>query len=455
MLAHSHARVPLHRRARIGKAIRRAGSALAAFAAFAFTQPAVADIDIQHWQTPSGVPVYYVHAPQIPMVDIVLQFDAGHTRSNGKQGIAGLTSSLLNQGAGSLTQEEIIDRFDDIGARFSASADMDKTRVGLRSLRDDDLFDQALQLFITLVSKPDFPVKNFNRAKKQQIAYIKTRDQNIANVRGRTFGQAIYKGHLYGIPGGGTEKTVGSVTREDVVRFHRTYYVRNNMNIVIVGDIERPEAENTARRITDALRSGEKPPPIPPVPPLKKAARIQVDFPSQQTHVIIGQPFIKVGNPDFYALYMGNHILGGSGFGSRLMEEIRVKRGLAYSSGSGFQTRKEAGAFSILFQTRADQADLAQKVAMDTLTDFVNNGPSKEELELARDSILGSLPMRFSSNSSILNAVARITYYELPLDYLAQFKPGIESVTHEDIVAAFRRHIQLDKLVTVVVGGDQ
>ena len=428
-------------------------SALVLLPASILPQAVLASPEIEHWRDPSGAMVYYVNEHQIPMVDILLQFDAGHARSEGQQGIAGLTSALLDQGAGGMSQEEVIDLFMDAGARFNAGADDDKASVSLRSLIDPGVFSGALDLFVTVVSRPDFPARNFKLAKRSHLAYIKARKQNIADVRDVVFDQAIYPDHVYGVPGAGTYETVSSITRDDVIRFYRKYYVSNNLNIVIVGDIDRARAKEAARKIGGSLNAGASPPPVPPVPVLREGALLKVGFPSQQAHVVIGQPLIKIGHPDFYALYLGNHILGGSGFGSRLLDEIRVKRGLAYSSYSSFSTRREAGPFSISFQTRVDQADQALDVAMNVLTDFMKNGPAEEELELARASILGSLPLRFASNSSILNAVARITYYGLPLDHMDQFKPRIKAVTREDVIAAFRRHIHSDRMVTVVVGG--
>ena len=179
---------------------------------------------------------------------------------------------------------------------------------------------------------------------------------------------------------------------------------------------------------------------------------IRKNFPSTQTHVIVGQPGIKRGDPDFYALYVGNQILGGNGLVSRLSQEIREKRGLTYSAYSYFSLRRERGPFVAGFQTRARQAPEALKVLRDTISKYIANGPSREELEEAKKNITGGFPLQIDSNSQILGYVAIIGYYGLPLNYLDTFVDRIKAVTVDDIKRAFQRHLNVNKFVTVLVG---
>lgn len=424
---------------------------LAALAAAACAGPALGAPEVEQWTHPRGVRAFYVHAPQIPMVDIALRFDAGGTRVGEQYGLAGFTASMLKAGADGMSLEEISKQLDELGAHIGTGASLDSTSVSLRSLSDAEVFDKALALMIRVLSKPDFPDKHFRRKKKSRLAALDAENQNIGAIVRRRFAKLIYGDHPYAHRT--VHETIIALTLDDVRRFHEKYYVANNLAVVIVGDITRERAGRVVDDIAASLKTGEKPGAIPKVAPLTRPSYEFVAHPSQQVHVRIGQPFIPIGHPDFHALYLGNSILGGGGFTSRIMREIRVKRGLAYSSHSSFNTKREAGVFAVAFQTRADQKDLAISVVNDILRDFVENGPTDEELELARKAVLGGLPFRFASNDGILRSVVRVGYFGLPLEYLHDFGPRIESVTREDIVDAFRRHLNPDALATLVVGG--
>ena len=414
---------------------------------------AIAAPKIEHWTTADGTRGFYVYAKEIPMVDIQVRMDAGATRGKADiAGVARMTVNLLNSGAAGMSLEEIAIALSEVGAQFGAGIDYDMTRLSLRSLTDADLFDKALDLFIKIGSKPDFPEKHFKRSQKSRIASIEAGWQNAGTVLNRHLIPLVFKNHLYSQRE--TVETVGNMTVEDLKKFHRTYYLRNTMAVIIVGDISLEQAKRTVDKISAAFPNGEKPPPIPAVKPLTQPVKVAVPHPSQQVHVTIAQPLIKIGDPDTHALMVGNRILGGGGFGSRLLNEIRVKRGLAYSASSYFQTRREAGPLRIGFQTHASQKDIAISVAQDVINDFVKNGPTEEEVESARKSILSGTPFRFASNRSILGAVSRIAYFGLPLDTLEKFNERIESVTREDVMAAFKRHVNPDALITVIVGGD-
>ncbi len=414
---------------------------------------AIAVPKTEHWVNNAGVPVYYVYVPQIPMVDIALRFDAGSTRnSDKKSGLAALTARMMKQGAGKLTLEQIIEKSDELGSIYGTGASRDFADLTMRSLSDQEIMNKALDLFTIIISQPNFPDKHFQRIKKSMLSGIAARGQSVGSVTGSAFNKLLYGDHPYGRESGGTHETVSALTRQDVKNFYEKYYVYSNMIVAMIGDISRARAEEIANHLTHSFQPGVKPDPIPSVKPLEKGVVKRVDFPSEQVHVKIGQPLMKVGDSDFHAFFLGNHILGGSGFGSRLLEEIRVKRGLAYSSSSRFRTRRELGPFFISFQTRADQEELARSVANEVLLDFIKNGPSEAEINLSRSSILGRLPVNNASNSSILNTVRRNAFYGLPIYYLDRFKERIEGVRKEDIIQAFQR-LHPDKMVTVIGGG--
>jgi zinc protease len=243
------------------------------------------------------------------------------------------------------------------------------------------------------------------------------------------------------------------LSREDIQQFHKRYYVASNAVIAIVGAVTRQEAETLAQQVIGKLPAGKEAPPLPAVTSLSASRLEQIGFPSQQTHILIGQPGIKRGDPDYFPLYVGNHILGGGGLVSRLSEEIREKRGLSYSTYSYFSPMRMAGPYILGLQTRNDQTAEAHRLMQKVLSEFVAHGPTAEELDAARKNITGGFPLRIASNSKIASYIAMIGFYGLPLDYLDRFNERVEAVTLEQIRDAFQRRVAPDKMLTVIVGG--
>ncbi len=202
------------------------------------------------------------------------------------------------------------------------------------------------------------------------------------------------------------------------------------------------------------LPAGEPAPELQAVKALQSQQLIQIPFPSKQAHVYLGQPGIRRDDPDYFPLYVGNHILGGSGFSSRLVKEVRVKRGLSYSIYSYFLPQKVRGPFEVVLQTRVDQAHKATDLVKETIARFVENGPSGAELEASIKNITGGFPLRIDSNSDIVAYLAVIGFYRLPLDYLDTFNDKIKAVSTQAILQAFKHQVDIDRMVTVIVGGD-
>ncbi len=208
--------------------------------------------------------------------------------------------------------------------------------------------------------------------------------------------------------------------------------------------------------ILEVPRADGKGPGLPPVSPLAQPATRMLPHHAAQAHILIGAPGVARADPDYIALYVGNHVLGGGGFVSRITEEVRQKRGLAYSASSYFYPLQREGPFVISMQTRRDQAEEALEVARATLAGFVKNGPTAEELDVAKRNIIGGFPLRIDSNRKIHEHLATIGFYRLPLSYLEDFVQRVERVSAADIQDAFRRRVDPARMVTVVVaGGDK
>ncbi len=408
---------------------------------------------IQTWRTSNGAAVFFVEARELPIVDVQLAFDAAGSRDGDLPGLARLTNGLLAEGAGELPADALAEGFAALGVEFGTSSLRDMASISLRSLSDADKLNPAVDMVNLVLSQPRFPAQAFERIRNQMQVSVKSDRDSPGRVISKAFYSKLYSGHPYGQPPGGTEKSLAAVTREDVLRFHARYYVARNAVIAIVGDLKKSGAREMAEQLVRNLPSGEPAPPLPAVQTLAKPARERIQHPSTQTHLRMGQPGMSRLDPDFYALYVGNHALGGSGLVSLLSEEVREKRGLSYSVYSRFSPMRLEGPFMVGLQTRNDQAEEALRVVRDTLTRFVEDGPSDEELLAAKRNITGGFPLQIDSNGKILSYLSIIGFYDLSLDYLDRFSARIDAVTRDQVRDAFRRRVHPDRLLTVLVGG--
>ena len=408
---------------------------------------------IKHWQGAEGVNVYFVEAHELPIVDVQIIMDAGSARDpEGKFGLSALTSSLIGEGAGGRDATALSYEFERLGAVFSADSGYDYASVSLRSLADENRLKPAVDNLKLVLGSPDFPARAFERQRNRTLVGISYKQQSPGDLASDSFFAAVYGKHPYAHPNEGTEQSVKSLTREDVIAFYNRYYTASNAIVAIVGDLSSKGAQRLADELAAALKKGTPVDPLPKVKPLAEGKVIKVAHPSAQTHILIGQPGIKWGDPDYFPLYVGNHVLGGSGLVSELAEDIREAHGLAYSVYSYFSPMRATGPFMAGLQTRADQADKALGMLRKDIGEFIKQGPTPEQLKAAKQNITGGFPLRFDSNKDILGYVGLIGFYKLPLNYLDTFSGNVEAVTAARIRDAFHRRLNQARMVTVIVG---
>jgi zinc protease len=412
-------------------------------------------LPIQDWKTSSGARVLFVENHDLPMLDVSVDFPAGSGHdTKDKAGRAAFTQQLLRLGAGGLSENEIARRIADVGANLGGRFDADRAGVYLRTLSNPAERDPALEVMAKVLLQPEFPEDVLARERARAIAGLKEADTKPDTLANRAFSRAVFPDHPYGLRASGEVETVKALTRDDLVGFYRSHYVAGRAIVAIMGDVTRDEAHKIAERLTaDLPRAASESIGIPQVADLAQAVATNIAHPASQAHILIGAPGIRRGDPDYFALFVGNYILGGGGFESRLTEEVRSKRGLAYSVYSYFVPLQRPGPFQIGLQTRGDQAKAAIDVVMQTLREFVAKGPTEQELEDAKMNLIGGFPLRIDSNRKIHEYLATIGFYDLPLTYLEEFVANIRKVTAAGIRAAFSRHVDPSKLVTVVVGG--
>ena len=420
---------------------------------FGWSVQAVAGPQIQTWPAANGSRIYFLPTEGLPLVDVRVVFDAGSARDGIRFGLATLTSGLLDTGAGAWDADTIAQRLEGVGARLGAGVSRDSAFLSLRSLTDPKLLNVALETAHEVLVNPSFNQADFEREKKNLLLGLKQREESPGDLAGIAFFASLYGDHPYAHPKDGEIATVEKLSRDDLQNFYKQFYVARNAIVVVVGDVNRPKAQEIADQLLKGLPEGSAPAAIPPVPELAKAQTLRKSFPSAQTHVYSGQPGIKMGDPDYFPLYVGNHMLGGSGLVSKISDEVREKRGLSYSAFSYFYPYREFGPFMMGLQTKNESTDEAVKVLLKTLDDFITQGPTAKELEASKQNITGGFPMRLDSNQKLAEQVASIAFYGLPLNYLDTFIASVEAVKAADIQRAFKARIHPAKLQTVIVGG--
>jgi zinc protease len=364
-------------------------------------------------------------------------------------------------GAPALDENALGEAWADLGASFGGGAGNDRMSFSLRSLTYPDLLAKATQLAARQLGEPAFPEAIWARERSTFNAALKEANTRPATLVARAFNAAVYGQHPYGFEM--TEATLARIQVDDMQAFYRSMVQPCRAVVTVVGALDRAQADALVSTLfarlalSQAAKSGACPalPAVGEVAALEKPQDLRIAFDSAQAHVLIGQPGYKRDDPDFFALTVGNYILGGGGFVSRLTHEVREKRGLSYSVYSYFAPGLHAGAFTLGLQTRPDQAAQAVKVSKDVVAEFVANGPLAAELKAAKDNLMGGFALRVDSNRKLLDNIANIAWNQLPLNYLDTWTQQIERVSAADIKSAFARKLQPQKMVTVVLGAGE
>ena len=439
-----------------------AASAIFTSAIALFCSNLWAALPIQKFQLPGGALVYLVESPAIAMLDVQIDFDGGSRRDlASKAGLASMSAALLEKGVlakngqSALDENALGEAWADLGAQFSASAGSDRLSFSLRTLAEPDLLAKAVALAARQIGEPAFPDAVWQRDRQKVIAALKEADTRPSTLAQRAYSQAVYGAHPYGFEI--TVPTVTNINTADMRAFYASSVAACRARISMVGAVSRAQAEQIAQALLARLpqtpcASLPALAPVPEVMPLARAAVQNIAFDAAQAQVLLGQPGYKRSDPAFFTMLVGNYILGGGGFVSRLMTEVREKRGLTYGIYSNFAPGLHAGAFTVSLQTRPDQAKEALALTRQVIEDFVKSGPTEQEVKAAKDNLIGGFALLIDSNRKLLGSVSSIAWNDLPLNYLDTWQAQVEKVTASDIKAAMADKLQPDKMVTVVLG---
>ena len=413
--------------------------------------PSRRTLDIQTWHTEQGAKVLFVEAHELPMFDLRLTFAAGSSQDGGVPGLATLTNAMLNEGAPGKDVGAIAAGFEGLGAEFGNGAYRDMAVASLRSLSAPEQREPALALFADVLGKPTFPADSLARIKNQLLAGFEFQRQNPGKLASLELFERLYGQHPYAHPSDGTAQSIPAITRQQLQAFHARAYAAGNTVIALVGDLTRAEAEAIANQVSAALPQG---PALAKIaqPQTPKPGTRHIEYPSNQTHLMLAQLGIDRRDPDYAALYLGNQIFGGGGFGTRLMSEVREKRGLTYGVYSGFSAMQARGPFMVNLQTRAELSEGTLALVKQLLADYLRDGPTQQELDSAKRELAGSFPLSTASNADIVGQLASMGFYDLPLSYLDDFMSDVQSLTTEQVKAAMARHLDPEAMVVVTAG---
>ncbi len=423
-------------------------------------------LKIKNWISESKSKVFFLETNGIPIIDVAIDIDAGSRWDPvGLEGLASFVSTLIFKGSYEdnfedieITEELISEFFADKAVVRSVTTSKDKTTIRLRFLNDDELQNDIGPFISKILSFPTFNAEILSRVKTNAVLRLKeslSRPQNIAT---RTLWNRMYPDHPYG--NSVTEKSINSIETNHLKSFHQQFWIPSRMTISIVGNIDEQEAVILANKISEvALNENTLLPSklsILPQVVYSKGSQNYIKHPSNQSHIWLGMPVLARHQiDDIFPFFVANYILGGSGFGSRLTKEIREDRGLAYSVFSAFDLLKQKGPFFVGLQTGKENSDEAVSIVLDTISRFINEGPSPEELKLAKMGLIGGFSLKLDSNAKLLANLSQIAYYDLPKNYLDIWVSRVSSVTKEDVMRVLSNTIDLKKLHLVVVGGNK
>ncbi|RJQ22391.1 MAG: insulinase family protein [Nitrospiraceae bacterium] len=427
---------------------------VAAFILFAVHCSLVTDsyaLDVKRDVLENGLTLLVVERHNLPIVKISVGVKAGSiVEPEEKAGLANLTASLLTDGTKSRTGRQISDEIDFVGGAVGASSDDDYSTVTLSVLKKD--LNLGLDLLSDIVLNPSFPEDELNKKRERIKGGLKSQEDDPGFVASREFRKAVFGTHPYGRLIAGTPETLDSIKRDDLLNFHAANYVPNNAIMAVVGDITTEEVKNLLGRYFPDWRSKDSKTAISVKPAeVNERKIVPIDKELTQANIILGHAGVSRDNPDYYAVSVMNYILGGGGFESRLMQNVREEKGLAYDIHSFFDANRYGGLFEVGVQTKNESANTAIEEILREIKGIRNSFVSDAELSDAKSFLVGSFPLRFETGQRIANFLVAVEYYGLGPDYIDKYSSYINSVTKEDVLRVATKYLDPENFVLVVV----
>lgn len=410
--------------------------------------------EVQAWQTSHGTQVRFVEARQLPMIDLIVLFNAGTSVDAEHSGLAALTMYMLDEGTERLNAEQFAEQTERLGAILSTQIRLEHASLSLRCLSSEVVLAQAMALFTEMLARPAFDEQQLVKVKQQLRAFQSSR-YNAAPTRAQSeLFSRLYAGHPYAAPLGSTEQGIQALTAQDLRDFHQRAYSANNLQVSIVGDLSRAQAEALVEQLAEALPQGWAAAELPPVPPTS-AASAHVPTPAANNTLLLAVPMSgRPSQPDYPALVLAADVLG-SGFDSRLMQELRQRRGLTYHISCRPSPLKAGGVLAIGWDCAAQYREASRELVAGMLEALVNEGPTNAELELSRRQLSGQLVRSVATNSGLVELLSKGSHQGLPADHLVTYQAQLSAVSARSARHALQEHLDLSRMVTVSLGSDQ
>lgn len=430
---------------------RRTATLLVAAAALLLTSLPAAAVDIEKVVSPGGVEAWLVRDTKNPIIALQFAFEGGTERDpDGKLGLALMTASTLDEGAGDLDSQAFQGKLDENSITLSFSASRDAFVGQVTTLRETK--DTAFDLLRLALTKPRFDPDAVERIRGQLQTSLKRSQADPNYWAQMAFGETLFPGHPYGRPQRGTAQTLAAITRDDLVNFARTRLAREGLKVAVSGDISGAELAPLLDSLFSTLPAKADLGPVANIVPAAPGKTVLVPRPIPQTVIMMAHAGLDRSDPDWYAATILNYVVGGGGFSSRLMDEVREKRGLTYGIGSSLTSFEHTNLISISGSTVNDKAAEAISVSKQIWGDVAKNGITEAELRDAQTYLTGSFPLQFTNNGAIAGLLLQVQRDNLGIDYLNKRNDLLNAVTLADVRRVAARLLDPARLTTILVG---
>jgi len=430
------------------------GAAFLAGAAMALSPARSEAADIERVTSPGGIEAWLAHEPSVPSVSVHFAFRGGAAHDPAdKAGLSHMVSGLLDEGAGDMDSLAFQQRLDELAVELRFNAGRDEFSGELRTL--SDMLEPAFEMLALALDEPRFDSEAVERI-RSQIQGALARDAKNPNVIARRLWTAtVFPDHPYGIPSDGTPEGVAAITIDDLEAYAANRFARDNLVIGVAGDVTPEVLGPLLDKVFGPLPAEAKLGEVADVAPKAAGAVVVEPAPIPQSVVVFGHDGMKRSNPDYYAAYIVNEILGGGGFGSRLTEEVREKRGLAYGIYTFLLPLEQAALFGGGVATRNERVAETIEVVRSEIARMQENGPTERELADAKTYLTGSFPLRFDSNDELASFLVAMQLEDLGIDYLDRRNGYIEAVTLADARRVADMLLDPEALTVVIVGAPE
>ncbi len=413
-------------------------------------------LDMKRMTLSNGAVLMVSEQHLLPMVTIGIAFDAGSRRDpKGKEGLAELTANSLTQGTKELTETEFNQKVDFMGSEISVGAERDNAEASLTSLKKYE--DQTLALLAKVLTNPGLRPADIERKRAEMVAAINAEEESPHYVAEVNFGKTLFGADSpYGHPSEGFKDTTAKLTAEDVTNFYHQFYKMGSAVIAVAGDVTPDEIKAKIEQQFASLQGTVPAQPVPPAPVVAPGLHpVLIDQNVAQATAVLGFGGVERSNPDYYKLQVMNHILGGGGLTSRLMQEVRSKKGLAYGVGSGFDAGKFPGSFRAILQTKNQSANEAIGEVLHQIRVMQEQPVTDDELGGTKKYLVGSFPLKFDTLGKIDSFMLQVELYGLGLDYPERYPKLINDITKDDVLASAKKYLHPDAAILVVVANQK